>query len=151
MWLSSCGCSLSAENTERWVQWEGDQWAAEGEVKLVKDAWRRREWWPAFLSRRRWEGVWCMQGKWELVFSYADELLLFAVCLFRGICAPGLKIKALMVCNSRSGSHVGGSLLSQHVFFMKERWFMSIVRGEHSCLWGTVSMTCAISILERQG
>lgn len=95
--------------------------------------------------------LWCMQGKWELVFSYADELLLFAVCLFRGICTPGLKIKALMVCNSRSGSHVEGSLLSQHVFFMKERWFMSIVWGEHSCLWGTVSMTCAISILEGQG
>lgn len=58
------------------------------------------------------------------MFSYADELLLlFAVCLFRGIYAPGLKIKALMARSSRSGSRVGGLLLSQHVAFMKERQF----------------------------
>lgn len=58
------------------------------------------------------------------MFSYADELLLlFAVCLFRGIYAPGLKIKALTARSSRSGSRGGGLLLSQHVARMKERRF----------------------------
>lgn len=52
------------------------------------------------------------------MFLYADELLLLfvisAVCLFRGIYAPGLNIKALMAPNTRSGTHVG-RFLSQHV------------------------------------
>lgn len=159
MWLSSCGCSLSAENTERWVQWERDQWAAEGEVKPVKDEWRWSDDQPSWAENHECVCVRCMQGKWELVFSYADELLLlFAVCLFRGIYAPGLKIKALMARSSRSGSRVGGLLLSQHVAFMKERQFsqfmamrLELYEGNGRVCEANVSMTHAIRLLERQG
>lgn len=94
------------------------------------------------------------------MFSYADEplLLLFAVCLFRGIYAPGLKIKALMARSSRPGSRVGGLLLSQHVAFMKERQFsqfmsmqLELYEGNNCVCEANVSMTHAIRMLERQG
>lgn len=114
----------------------------------VKDEWRRREWWPAFLSRRRWERtrnrVCVCDARREsesrcfhmqMSCCYYSLFASFAICLFRGIYASGLNIKALMAPNTRSGSRVGGRLLSQHIGlcslnFSREasRWLRDRVR-----------------------
>lgn len=104
MWLSSCGCSLSAENAEWWFQWERDQWMTQRRErrreggKVLKKEWRQREWWAGFLCLCVCKCVCmcmhlCCMLKSEseslciTLFSYADQLvLLFTVhklhCMF---------------------------------------------------------------------
>lgn len=107
MWLSSCGCSLSAENAEWWVQWEQDQWTTERGERVGKDEWRQSEWWPAFLDvriRRRENVGWCVLHAekvrayvlhcfhMQMSQCYYSLFTSFGVCLFMGIYSTGLKL-----------------------------------------------------------
>lgn len=129
MWLSSCGCSLSAENAEWWVQWEKDQWKTERGEREGGERWVKTEGVMTSFSGcvdKRKKRV-CLfvcvlhteksESLCLTLFSYADQLVLsFTVhglrCMFIYVNIHIKSwIKARTSHNTLSGSHVGAAIL----------------------------------------